>query len=909
MVSSALGADGPAYRVGASGSGLLAQSPAQRLRVRFGNAGVQIGSDGLRLGLALRGIGYGASLRAVGAVTPSASANRVSYARRGLREWYRNGPLGLEQGFTIPRAPSGRRTGPLALVLALSGDARATLSAGRRSIAFSHAGGPSLRYGDLLATDARGRSLPSWLELQPRRALLRVDTRGARYPLRIDPLIQQGAKLTGGEERGGADFGDSVALSADGNTALVGGSGDNEHQGAAWVFTRSGATWTQQGPKLVVSSPFKFGESVALSSDGDIALIGAPGSDHEVGAAWVFTRADSAWTQGPELTTSEAGASELSFGASVALSADGDTALIGSNDGSGGAAWVFARAGATWVQQGPKLTGAEGSFFGLSVALSGDGDTALIGGGRAGGNANGAAWVYTRSGATWSPGEQLTPSGVTGDFLEPTTVALSAEGTTALIGGAGIPTTGAGGDAWVYTRSGSTWVQQGPSLTSGESGETGFGSSVALSADGSTALIGGRHDDGGPITPGRGAAWMFARSGSTWTERGPRLTGGEEAVGLAQFGASVALSADASTALIGGPGDSEELGVQGNRGAVWTLVSAPPLVTTGGVSSVGTETATLDAKVNPNGLASTAYFQYGATAAYGHSTASQSVGSAEGAAPFPGNATGLAPETTYHYRVLAESSAGTTYGADQTFTTAPLIPVIPPPIAPVDTVAPTLTGTPIRGQALSVSQGSWSNGPTSFAYRWQRCDAAGNGCATLGGATGAAHILTQGDVGRTLRAIVTAANAGGSSSATSTASPVVGSQVEAAMTWTFGWTRRYTSVESLIVHEIPAGATVEVACHGRGCPPIPAHAARAASRRRCHGRRCKTAHATHPQTEVNLTGLFKRRHLGVGARITVSIVEAGWVGKSYLFAMRTDRAPRIQIACLAPGASQPGRGC
>jgi hypothetical protein len=910
VVSAAIGASSPAYRVSARGSGFQAQSPAQHLYARFGSAGVQIGSGRLQLGLSLRGVGYGRSLQPVGVVGPSAKANRVTYVRPGLREWYGNGPLGLEQGFTVLRAPSDRPAGPLTLSLALSGDAEATLAAGRRSLTLSRAGGPSLRYGDLLATDARGRSLHSWLELRTGRVLLRVDTRGARYPLRIDPLIQQGAKLTGKEEVEGAFFGESAALSSDGNTALIGGEGDSDSDGAAWVFTRTGSAWTQQGPKLVAPdtpTPSEFGQSVALSSDGDVALIGGPREGDGVGAAWVFTRSDSTWTLGPELTGGKDESGEAFFGASVALSSDGDTALVGGYDdaAASGAAWVFVRSGSTWVHQGSKLTSGEGgeTFFGGSVALSSDGDTALIGSG--GGGRNGTAWVFARSGSTWAQqGAKLTASGMNEGDISGSRVALAAAGTTALVGAAGLPFSGAVGGAWVFTRSGSTWTQQGSELTSGDSGETAFGSSVALSSDGGTALIGSGRDNSG-----RGAAWVFTRAGSIWTRQDPKLVGGEEENGSAMFGDSVALSSDASTALIGGPGDAEELGAQGSLGAAWVFVNAPPSVTTGGASGLGTSTATLNGEVDPNGLASTASFQYGTTAAYGQSTAGQSAGSAASAGPIAANVTGLAPRTTYHFRVLAESAGGTSYGVDQTFTTAPVIPASPVPVAPVNTAAPTISGAPIRGLALSVSQGSWSNGPTSFAYQWQRCDANGNSCATLSGAAGATHTLAQGDVGRRLRAIVTAGNAGGSSSTTSTASPIVGSQVEAAMTWTFGWSRSYTIVESLVVHEIPAGGTVEVTCHGGGCPFDRSHAAHAASHARCHGRGCKTKRSKPSQTEVNLTRLFRNRHLGVGTHIAVRILRAGWVGKSYLFVTRANQRPQIQIACLAPGSDRPGRGC
>jgi len=397
------------------------------------------------------------------------------------------------------------------------------------------------------------------------------------------PLFQQGPKLTGGEETGEGRFGRAVAVSADGDTALVGGPRDGSEAGAVWVFTRSGSAWTQQA-KLIggeESGAGHFGRGLALSADGNTALIGAP-NDESGGAAWVFTRSGSTWTQQAKLT----GAGESGsgwFGQSVALSASGDTALIGGyvDHSDAGAAWVFERlgagAGATWAQQGAKLTGGgeesgEGEF-GWSVALSAVGDTALIGGRKDGGGA-GAAWVFTRTGsgtgASWAQqGAKLTGGAEeSGEGELGQSVALSAEGDTALIG-AYHDDSGAGA-AWVFTRTGSgagtSWVQQGAKLTGGgEVGRGYFGDAVAITPDGDTALIGGVRDD-----EQRGAAWLFARTGSTWAQQGEKLTGGSEESGDGEFGWSVALSADGDTALAGGVRD-------GNwAGAVWVFGNEPP---------------------------------------------------------------------------------------------------------------------------------------------------------------------------------------------------------------------------------------------------------------------------------------------------------------------------------------------
>ncbi len=345
-VSEALGANDPGYRISAHRGGFRAASPEQRLVLRFARSGVSLSSGAARLRLSLLAVGYGSSLRAVGDLTPRVKANRVLYARAGLSEWYVNGPLGLEQGFTLPRAPSGHPHGPLTLSMALSGNVHASLTATGQSLMLTRAGEPVLRYSGLSATDARGHALHTWLQLHAGMLLLRVDTRGARYPLRIDPLIQQGEKLTGSGEIGKGFFGYHLALSSDGNTALIGGERDTGYVGAAWVFTRSGSTWTQQGAKLTGSGESGngvFGDSVALSSDGNTALIGGPGDNGDVGAAWVFTRSGSTWTQqGAKLT----GSGEIGkgfFGESAALSSDGNTALIGGlfDNGEVGAAWVF----------------------------------------------------------------------------------------------------------------------------------------------------------------------------------------------------------------------------------------------------------------------------------------------------------------------------------------------------------------------------------------------------------------------------------------------------------------------------------------------------------------------------------------------------------------------------------------
>jgi hypothetical protein len=262
-------------------------------------------------------------------------------------------------------------------------------------------------------------------------------------PSSVPPTAQQGNKLVGTGNAGDTRQGWSVSLSADGNTALVGGPYDNTSIGAAWIYTRSGSTWTQQGSKLVgtgnTGTSFQ-GNSVSLSADGNTAIVGGYYDNAGIGAAWIFTRTGSTWTQqGSKLVGTGYTGSIISQGQSVSLSADGNTAIVGGcTDNAGiGAAWIYTRTGSTWTQQGSKLvgTGYTGTtpYQGASVSLSADGNTAIVGG-LFDNSQIGAAWIYTRSGSTWTQqGSKLVGTGYTGTPNQGQSVSLSADGNTAIV--------------------------------------------------------------------------------------------------------------------------------------------------------------------------------------------------------------------------------------------------------------------------------------------------------------------------------------------------------------------------------------------------------------------------------------------------------------------------------------------
>jgi hypothetical protein len=391
-------------------------------------------------------------------------------------------------------------------------------------------------------------------------------------------------------------FGSSVAVSGDGSIVLVGAPGVVGGPAAgAWVYERSGGSWVLQQRLTEV------GGSVALSRDGTTALVGAPNTgvvsapcQPGAGSALVFVRSGTTWTQqGTPLTPNDAQGQECppeGFGSAVALSADGSTALIGSPSDAGyaGAAWVFARSGSTWTPQGPKLrpTGETGpGAFGTSLALSGDGATALIGAPDDGAPpltqpnrhlGAGAAWTFTRSGSGWIQAQRLIPSdevisekGERG--LYGSAVALSADGSTAMVGGEWDNTQGA---AWVFTHSGSIWVLQGPKLL-GPHESSGFGAALALSGTGDTAVIAqvpsgfasSEYEAIGWERGGPGVAWPFSRVGSTWIReaavKGPQIADEE-------FAFAVALSADATSAVIGAPDGFDD------PGGAWAATLGPP---------------------------------------------------------------------------------------------------------------------------------------------------------------------------------------------------------------------------------------------------------------------------------------------------------------------------------------------
>jgi trimeric autotransporter adhesin len=586
-VSAALGRHDPAYRV----AGLRAVNPAQRLHVQFSRHGVAVAAGAARLGLTLTAYGYASALQPLGSAAPQVSANRVSYAHGALREWYTNGPLGLEQGFDLAARPRAGR-GPLTLALTLSGDLAARMHGGSLLLD-DH--GTTLRYSDLLATDARGHVLRSWLTLAGDRLLIHVEDRGATYPLRIDPLLQhaeQRAELTttdGSIEEG---VGWSVAVSGD--TIVVGAPnqtvGATTAQGAVDVFTMPASGWanatqTAELSAFAGSKYEQFGASVAIT--GNTIVVGAPGREvgfyKEQGAAYVFTEPPTGWenaTQNAELTAS-AGTPKDMLGWSVAFAGSAVVAGAPFHNGEQGAAYVFTEPPAGWsgtLNESADLTVSGGSTderLGWSVA--GAGNTVFVGAPERSVfySHQGAAYEFTMPSTGWAgtltQNAELTASdGAENDGLGES---LAAAGNTAVVGA---PDREFGrGAAYVFTMPSTGWAgaqTQNAELTASDgTKDDRFAYSLAIA--GGTILAGAPSHQVGSYAE-QGAVYVFTMPSTGWTGALTQNAELTTAQGIAddELGSSVALSGN--TIVAGATGRTVESNLY--EGAAFVFVEPPP---------------------------------------------------------------------------------------------------------------------------------------------------------------------------------------------------------------------------------------------------------------------------------------------------------------------------------------------
>jgi hypothetical protein len=716
-VSTALGRDDPTYRARAVAGELTLYSSGQRLVARFDGRGVQVRSGRARLGMSLVGYGYGSALRPVAAASPRAQSNRVSYFRGQLTEWYANGPLGLEQGFTLVAPPAARAAGELTLALALSGDLRAALSHG--AVTFTGAG-TSLGYRGLVATDATGRTLPSRIELVRGRLLIRVDAAGARYPLRIDPFIQQ-AKLTASDGAANDNLGNSVAIS--GATIFVGAPnatiGGNSSQGAVYVFVEPATGWASATAtaKLTASdggASDRLGYSVAVS--GGVLVAGAPGAAvggtaHQ-GAAYVFVEPAGGWvsaTQTAKLTAADGVASDQ-LGVSVGVSggtivADAPTATIGTNTKQG-AVYVFVEPAGGWTNatDTAKLTASDGAAddeFGSSVAVSGG--TVVAGVPNAMVEATpqvGAAYVFVEPAGGWVSATQtakLTASDLFEDDAFGLSVAVSGN---TIVAGAPGACNGCGfsqAAVYVFVEPAGGWATattQTAELTASDGGVYAndyLGNSVAVS--GNTIVAGADHTTVGGNSY-QGAAYVFVEPAGGWTNgtETAKLTASD---GVTNNYLGYAVAASGSTIVAGAP--FATVGANAAQGAAYVFGPPAQPAITGISPSSGPPAGGTTVTITGSGFTDATRVAFGAVAATSYAV----VSATQITAVSPAQATGS------HYIVVTGpgGTSPTVSAAIYTYKT---------PAPAITSISPS-SGPPAGGTSVTIT-GSGFTGATKVAF-------------------------------------------------------------------------------------------------------------------------------------------------------------------------------------------------
>lgn len=357
------------------------------------------------------------------------------------------------------------------------------------------------------------------------------------------------------------EFSYALALSPDGKTLLAGApysDGTATNNGEAYVFESATGVFAQKA-YLSSESPgtdYRLGVALALSADGTVAVV-AESTNFPVETTgkgfgfYVYTKkTNGTWSRSSRVAVDTIANTDY-FGASVSISGDGSTILVGSPGYNGsalvdyGAAYVFTLVSGAWSLQSTFFPDdvSVASNFGTSVALSSDGNMAFVGSMRENGTytSQGAVYVFTRSGGTWSKTTKLTATGSSASDGLGRSLSLSTAADALVVG------TLNGNAAYIFTRSGGTWSQQAKLISSDLAQNDYFGQAVAISGDGNTVLIGAWHKNG--TYTNQGAAYIFTRNGTLWTERVKLMPALQET--SAYFGYSVGLSSDGRLAAIG----------------------------------------------------------------------------------------------------------------------------------------------------------------------------------------------------------------------------------------------------------------------------------------------------------------------------------------------------------------------
>jgi hypothetical protein len=550
-------------------------NPEQHLTARIGPTDVHVfGEADAAVVFRAPRLGRGPDLVPLTSAAPNGTGtSRVTLMRRAgattVTEWWANDTDGLEQGFVVDTRPAG--TGSLEVRQTVVTSLVATRSDRGDAVVFSDDTGERLRFGQPAAWDADGRTLPMRLTLEGETLGFVVDDERATYPVTIDPTWTQQAYLQPTTHDQFAWFGRSVAVAGawmvigePGNdSGATGVNGDPANSsandaGAAYIFMRDGVGGWRQRAFLKASNTkpgAAFGTSVAVA--GNTIVVGAPGEEsaatgvngdqtdsgvRSAGAVYVFVMSGPTIAQQAYLKASNTDQDD-EFGTSVAIA--GDTLVVGApNEASAatgvnsnqadnsafgaGAAYVFERSGATWAQQAylkPSNTHG-GDRFASALAIAGD--TVVVG-----------AW-----------GESSAATGVNGNQADQSAIGAGA--------------------AYVFVRSGTTWTQQAYLKASNAQAADWFGYAVAI-ADGTivvgaprerSAASGVNGDQEDNSSHSSGAVYVFARNGTMWTQQAYLKASNPGQADF--FGHAVAIALN--TVIVGSPGESSAAtGVNGNQ--------------------------------------------------------------------------------------------------------------------------------------------------------------------------------------------------------------------------------------------------------------------------------------------------------------------------------------------------------
>jgi hypothetical protein len=587
------GARDPAFHVRREAGSLRGVSAPAGIEARFDAHGLEVGgvANGTRGRVALRTIACDERRISAEARMPQvgASPHRMESLRaRGelaVSEWYEVGPLGVEQGFDVKARACDR----LVLELAVDGLEVEASRDGRIELRDERG---VITYDQLFAFDATGRALPSRFETSSSRISLVVETRGAAWPVTVDPLFYVDEQRLEGPvntlENDGFTESLGAAVALEGDVAIVAAPNDDvgrfEDAGSVYVFRRRAGAWAVEA-KLVapeLSERLHFGLAVALS--GDTLIVGTPNKATEIssgglGAAYVFVHDGMGWSPQARLTPSTYEGQSM-FGAGVDI--DGDRAVV--RDSLGGPAYVFVRTGATWSEQ-QRVVPPRGTMFDRSVVIRGD--DLLVGVTRLSVGAltrAGVVFEYRFESGAWSFHREISASDASANAGFGNS--LDVDGDRLVVGA--YADTGRRGAAYVFERVDGEWIERAKLRPSDGADNQYFGHDVAI--HGTTIVVGTypmvvpsppdgyyvfefsggswlqrtRLDAAGRSTPvaldgdtilggeGPNQAYVFDRVGSSWNETPTVLRAGM-GYRSPRFGMSVALEGD--TAVVGAQRD------------------------------------------------------------------------------------------------------------------------------------------------------------------------------------------------------------------------------------------------------------------------------------------------------------------------------------------------------------------